>query len=84
MESSTRVPRVVDKGSWSRGAYGRPIPPCDRDLRRSYIQAVHAGRVSRESSAGFTATQLADYAELVERGHGDADTSALITLQRQG
>ncbi|HSM10862.1 MAG TPA: NAD(P)-dependent oxidoreductase [Lysobacter sp.] len=27
---------------------------------------------------------LADYAELVERGHGDADTSALITLKRGG
>lgn len=25
---------------------------------------------------------LADYAELVERGQGDADTSALITLKR--
>lgn len=27
---------------------------------------------------------LADYAELVERGHGDADTSALILLKRGG
>ena len=27
---------------------------------------------------------LADYAELVERGLGDADTSALITLKRGG
>ncbi len=27
---------------------------------------------------------LADYAQLVERGLGDADTSALIELKRQG
>ena len=27
---------------------------------------------------------LADYAELIERGQGEADTSALITLKRGG
>lgn len=42
--------------------------------------------MARESGirAAVIEQAVADYAELVERGRGDADTSALITLKRDG
>lgn len=50
-----------------------------KDLR--IVQAVVRDSGLRTSTLDQA---LADYAELVERGHGDADTSALILLKRGG
>src|SRR5690606_11427353 len=50
-----------------------------KDLR--IVQAIAKGTGLRTPTLEQA---LADYAELVERGHGDADTSALITLKREG
>ncbi|MEG3193175.1 NAD(P)-dependent oxidoreductase [Lysobacter sp. D1-1-M9] len=50
-----------------------------KDLR--IVQAI-----AREAGTRTATVEqaLADYAALVERGHGDSDTSALITLKRGG
>jgi 3-hydroxyisobutyrate dehydrogenase len=50
-----------------------------KDLR--IVQAIARGTGLRTPTLEQA---LADYAELVERGHGDADTSALINLKRGG
>jgi 3-hydroxyisobutyrate dehydrogenase len=50
-----------------------------KDLRIVLGMAQNAG-----VNTAVIAQALADYAQLVERGLGDADTSALIELKRQG
>jgi 3-hydroxyisobutyrate dehydrogenase len=65
-------------------------------LRREYVPGFKCAHLLKDlrivlgmaQNAGVNTAvieqALADYAQLVERGLGDADTSALIELKRQG
>ncbi|MBW3550328.1 MAG: NAD(P)-dependent oxidoreductase [Proteobacteria bacterium] len=77
-------------GNWFLGKRGETM------LRNEFAPGFKCGHmlkdlrivqaIAREAGTRTATVEqaLADYAVLVERGHGDSDTSALITLKRGG